>query len=499
MAGLFPTLSDGGVKVRDDAGNPIPVSNVPNAFVPQASFSISCDLTYLYNDCFSRISPSQINAVQSEMLCLASWLDPNGAWDCDSLCNLSTAMENFIANFQSAALGDQLCIVPQGTGTEALPFLIYCTDGTVMKLPIAGPDSLLTIMFQALCGTDTDNANDPTSRILFCDENGDIKSAPVFSTQYYRGDWVQAYPYTASQMVKRNDRLYSPNADIPAGTEFVIGTQGQTWREVSAPAIPPHDPALAYKKDQIVSREGNLWAANADIPLGTQFQAGTSGQTWRLVNFSEAHILEFDPLKNYTRYSVVTLGGLIYRATAAEVAAAAFDPTQWELIGGEKNIYKGAYDPTKAYAAGAVVEVDGVLYKANDAIPANTPFAVGTAGATWRKIGQAVKRRELAVSVTQGWDAGEIIAAYSVANNTTFPVNLDGSKATLSADNLIVTSLLVMRNGVQVASAFIYQNDISLVADSAFSIVPGDILTFQADQAATFNYFSFTMVGTDET
>lgn len=495
MASIFPEANNGGTIVRDGDGQPIPVTNVPNSYVPPASFGTSCDLTYLYNDCFSRISPAQINAMQSEMLCFATWLDPEGSWDCDSLCNISTAMENFISRFQGAQLGDQLCIVPQGTGTEAAPFLIYCSDGTVMKLPISGPDSLLAIMFQSLCGTDVESPNSPAARVLYCDDTGEIKSASVFSLQYYRGDYIQAYAYLPSQMVKRNDRLYSPNADIPAGTPFVIGTTGATWKEVSAPAIPPHDSALAYKKDQIVSRNGNLYAANDDIPEGTPFSVGSTGQTWRLVNFSEAHILEFDPLKTYTRYSVVTRNGLIYRATNAEVAASPWDASKWERIGGEKNVLRGPYDPTLAYLKDDIVLKDGDLYSANENIPANTPFQIGTSGQTWSQVGKQTKGVEIALSITQGWAQDETLAVYVVTTPFTLEQDLPGSRVSSISQNPLNTSLKLMKNGTLVGAVSFTNGDALLSFENDVQFVAGDTLSFGSETTTAFDYVAVTLVG----
>lgn len=91
MPGIFPDTQNGGVIIRDDAGVCSVPENVQGAFCPPATFTSDCLLTALPSECAARITPAQINALVSELLCLAYTLDPNGNWDCDSLCNLSAA------------------------------------------------------------------------------------------------------------------------------------------------------------------------------------------------------------------------------------------------------------------------------------------------------------------------------------------------------------------------------------------------------------------------
>lgn len=58
------------------------------------------------------------------------------------------------------------------------------------------------------------------------------------------------------------------------------------------------------------------------------------------------------------------------------------------LVFWENALFVGApWAITNAYGAGQVIKYRGALYIANGAVPANTPFAVGSAGATWSQIG----------------------------------------------------------------------------------------------------------------
>lgn len=90
MPGIFPDVTAGGIVIRNEGGTCTRPSTVQQAYCPSASFTTSCQITALPSDCTARITPAQINAFQSELLCFAETLDPDGAWDCSSLCNLST-------------------------------------------------------------------------------------------------------------------------------------------------------------------------------------------------------------------------------------------------------------------------------------------------------------------------------------------------------------------------------------------------------------------------
>lgn len=92
--GTIPDALSGGILV---ASLPAPVG-VMNAYIPPATFTVSCPLRFYGSDCNStRFDPQQINAFESEMLCLAVAMSPNGTWNCGSTCNLGTAFANYLA------------------------------------------------------------------------------------------------------------------------------------------------------------------------------------------------------------------------------------------------------------------------------------------------------------------------------------------------------------------------------------------------------------------
>jgi hypothetical protein len=95
--GIFPTDTAGGLVIRDDAGAPTNPVGVENAYVPAPGYVSDCDLTALPSDCTARIEPRQINAIVSELLSFAEYLDPDGPWNCASYTNMRSAFDVWVA------------------------------------------------------------------------------------------------------------------------------------------------------------------------------------------------------------------------------------------------------------------------------------------------------------------------------------------------------------------------------------------------------------------
>lgn len=104
MPSIFPDAESGGVVVRNFAGDCLAPGNVPNAYCPPEAFTSSCEITALPSDCASRLTVGWANALNSELLCLAVELDPDGNWNCGSLCNLAAAFHNWFDNFETNEL-----------------------------------------------------------------------------------------------------------------------------------------------------------------------------------------------------------------------------------------------------------------------------------------------------------------------------------------------------------------------------------------------------------
>lgn len=134
MPGIIPETTSGALTVRDIDGVPIPQPTVFNGYVPSATFVATCAIQYLPAGCEARITAEQINAFQSEMLCLAEKFDPTGPWNCSALCNLSTAFQTWIDTTLPGMIGDELCDSPEGDADGPNDRLIYCDgEGNIRK------------------------------------------------------------------------------------------------------------------------------------------------------------------------------------------------------------------------------------------------------------------------------------------------------------------------------------------------------------------------------
>lgn len=133
MTAILPDAVNGGVIVRDANGAATNPPNVSNAYIPPSAFITTCQLTALPNDCTARITPAQINALVSELLCLAATLSATGVWNCASTCNLSSMFQAWVALHMRA---DGTTI--QGAGTQADPYKII-PQGAVAAICADGP------------------------------------------------------------------------------------------------------------------------------------------------------------------------------------------------------------------------------------------------------------------------------------------------------------------------------------------------------------------------
>lgn len=151
MAGVFPNTSSGGAIVRDSSGNCLNPVNVENAYCPPPSYGVGCDLTALPNTCAAQITPRQINAIVSEMLCFAVSLRPSGSWNCGNLCNISSSFQqwrddtsnsngSFLRTMQTQLCGRPLSAAPWASFTN--PAFIICDGaGNILRYKI--PDDLV--------------------------------------------------------------------------------------------------------------------------------------------------------------------------------------------------------------------------------------------------------------------------------------------------------------------------------------------------------------------
>lgn len=501
MAGIFPTLINNGYQVRAIDGTPSVVpGNVINAYVPPMEFQTSCPITYLPEECFSRIAPSQINAVVSELLCLAQTWDPLGLWDCGSNCNLSTLFTHWANAQTTVEITGAICDLPLSDGREGGAKLVYCTGETSALVAIQGDDSLLEMFLEGLCSVPSGSAATPADTLLSCGPTG-LKIINAFDFQLYRGPWIQAHPYQTNHMVQKDLRLYSPNAEIPPGTQFSLGTSGPTWYEISPDSTQPYVQSNAYVSDTVVSRNGLFYAANSDIPAGTPFLVGTSGPTWRLVDLTASVAIDFSSSRSYVQEQIVVRNGLIYRARD-HLPAGAWAPINWELIGGELQKYRGDWDITSSYSQDTLVLYNDRLYTPNAVIPANTPFEIGETGATWRQISATDLSGlevdiEISFSAFVGLVAGETLLAYVPTKVTKIAPNMLGSAAkvyNLGGPTSFVLAVYV--NAVQTGEISVVGGIPTFSQTGTVTLAPGDLLTVKTNTTAPVDVFSASIKAT---
>lgn len=389
MTSMFPDKSQGGLVVWDEETHQdVEQPSVRNVDIPDGLVA-NCDITAQPEGCRTPVPQSQVNAIVSELLHLFNAMDPALVWDCASLGNLSAAFINFVQSLAGGGGGPPICAAADGDGTEATAKMVYCNGNTVKLWTVHGENGLMESIQEQLCSGVNSFPDNGLDTLLYC-RQGVVRTTNAQDFSNFQGVFAQAKAYRTNQMVMRNNRLYMPNAAIPSGTAFTLGTTGATWYEVSSDGISmAYDPTSAYQINTIISYNGVLYAANADIPANTPFAEGTTGATWRRVVLNNAFILDFTSSTPYQQFQVVTLDGLLYRAKAP-VPAGPFNPANWDLIGGERNLYRGPWAVGNAYVVGQMVQKDGKLYSPNAAIPANTVFTIGTAGATWYEVSPSI-------------------------------------------------------------------------------------------------------------
>ena len=150
-----------------------------------------------------------------------------------------------------------------------------------------------------------------------------------------------------------------------------------------------------------------------------------------------------------------------------------YDGTNWV---NDKGVY--SYIVTLAYATGDIVKKDGLLYESNAAIPANTAFAIGTTGATWKTLtgtaeyGSVYPTNNSSISSATIADlAGATLnlpsaGVYRVYYNISTTGNQDGGHCIIA----ITDSSNVVYNGSSSSSTKIYGGSIASMATQELTI-----------------------------
>lgn len=224
MPGIFPDLINGGLVIRDEDGTCTPQLNVENAFCPPATFITSCKITALPSDCTARLSARQLNAIVSEILCLAATLTPEGEWDCEDTCNLSAAFSAWVL---ANNVTDGITI--GGNGTVSDPFrVIYAglISGDAINSLGIGADGKLTVkpadIVSDICATDA--AGDALAACLISVSSENLVHAGVDGRIYLSAVDI-ATGIGLSDAA--GDALAGQMISLDAGNWLQVGTDGR--------------------------------------------------------------------------------------------------------------------------------------------------------------------------------------------------------------------------------------------------------------------------------
>ena len=158
---------------------------------------------------------------------------------------------------------------------------------------------------------------------------------------------------------------------------------------------------LAYDSTEAVSAGANRLymgyqvQANADIPAGTAFAWGGYGsatETWFPVQFGSAFKGAWAVGTTYAVDDEVASDSVSTAMYSSKVAGnignAVTDATKWSAasftVAPSSSIPILAYQANEAYYVGQHICYNGLIVTPNASIPAGTPFAWGTTGATFK-------------------------------------------------------------------------------------------------------------------
>lgn len=247
MPGIIPESTAGGIVVRDEFGICLEVPDVSNSYCPPGSFTTSCLVSYLPSDCTARITAAQINAFESELLCFAVALNPDGQWNCGSVCNLSNLFSRWMTDTYPGSL------------TQII------TDMLATLPPPGIPDAPSD-------GQQYARQSGTWSVVIGGGAGGGIPDAPIDTKLYGRqnGSWVQVPP--------------DPPAD---GT--IYGRQNNAWVPITFPGTYPGEiktfamvtPPTGFVKANGAALSRTTYAA-LFAAIGTTWGAGDGSTTFNV-------------------------------------------------------------------------------------------------------------------------------------------------------------------------------------------------------------------------
>lgn len=186
------------------------------------------------------------------------------------------------------------------------------------------------------------------------------------------------------------------------GTEYTF----ETFRGF----LKDFEPTTAYLKYELIQYGGQIYRAINNFTSAAAF----SPTDWDLISGYTAIILNFEPATPYSKYEVVYHNNDIYRAKASFLSGASFNSADWEVVSKSLTTIPD-FTPSKLYAQFEAIFKDGVVYRAKAEFTAGPTINI----ADWEPISSAPEVFEY--NVGSAYDKGVIViegtnAFYTIDN-----------------------------------------------------------------------------------
>lgn len=243
-------------------------------------------------------------------------------------------------------------------------------------------------------------------RLGYCTSNGGTSTALGIN-------FDPVFVYKESEVASSYKPIINPNATLPGATRVgrsIVGTTGLSG-------------VFVGKANNYVDYDGTNFtftAPNSGERVILVDNVANIGQTYEFSGTAWNFLSKTTPLatdnynvsRNYQQNDLVVRNNKIYQSNDYVAGGTAFaigtTGATWKRISELPDWVLAA-----VYETGDVVKRDGTLYEANGNIAINTAFVIGTTGATWKALGSSAG--------TGDWISAGTVQAVGVGATTTAP------------------------------------------------------------------------------
>lgn len=216
-------------------------------------------------------------------------------------------------------------------------------------------------------------------------------------------------------------------------------------------------PTTAYLQYELINYGGQIYRAIANFTSAAAF----SPTNWDLISGYTAIILNFEPATPYSKYEVVYHNNDIYRAKASFLSTATFNSTDWEVVSKSLTTIPD-FTPSKLYSQFEAIFVNGVVYRAKLEFTALAAFNKDD----WQPISSAPEVFEYSAIAT--YDQGVIVIQSTNAFYTILPVPAGTLTSNVTYYRPIGSTIPELTTAAWVALAT--KPDLAVITDSIFDI-----------------------------